>query len=158
MDKRLRRLGQLRDEGCVGAVGVTHYEHSAFPQLLEVMRSGRVSCVQVPYNVRDRMIEERILPAAAELNIGVIIMRPLGIGALARLSPSPAQLEPFLDFGVHTWPQVLLKWLLSDPRVTTVIPATSSTQHARENAVAGEPPWFGPNERDAVVRLAGPVE
>jgi aryl-alcohol dehydrogenase-like predicted oxidoreductase len=158
VNKRLRRLEQLRDDGCVGVVGVTHYEHSAFPQLLDVMRSGRVSCVQVPYNVRDRVVEERILPTAAELNIGVIIMRPLGVGALARLSPSPAQLEPFLEFGVRTWPQALLKWLLSDPRVTTVIPATSSAQHARENAAAGDPPWFGPSEREAVVRLAGQLE
>ena len=154
VDKRLRRLAELREQGCVGAVGVTHYEHAAFPQLLDVMRSGRVTCVQVPYNVRDRLVEERILPVAAELNIGVIVMRPLGVGALARLSPSAAQLEPFADFGVRTWPQVLLKWLLSDARVTTVIPATSSPEHARDNAVAGEPPWFGPKERDAVVQLA----
>lgn len=158
VDKRLRRLEQLRDEGCVGAIGVTHYEHSAFPQLLEVMRSGRVTCVQVPYNVRDRLVEERILPTAAELNIGVILMRPLGVGALARLSPSSAQLEPFAEFGVRSWPQVLLKWLLSDPRVTTVIPATSSSEHARENAAAGDPPWFGQKEREAVVRLAGQLE
>lgn len=158
VDKRLRRLEQLRDEGCGGAVGITHYEHSAFPQLLELMHSGRVTCVQVPYNVRDRLVEERILPTAAELNIGVILMRPLGLGALARLSPSAAQLEPFLDFGVRTWPQVLLKWLLSDPRVTTVIPATSSAEHARDNAAAGDPPWFGPREREAVVRLAEELE
>jgi aryl-alcohol dehydrogenase-like predicted oxidoreductase len=76
------------------------------------------------------------------------------VGELARQRPTPEQLRPFVEFGVVTWSQVLLKWLLSDPRVTTVIPATTNPEHARENAVAGNPPWFGPAERAAVVRLA----
>ena len=48
----------------------------------------------------------------------------------------------------------MLKWLLSDPRVSTVIPATSNPDHARDNAEAGAPPWFGPEERAYVARLA----
>jgi len=155
LPRRLRRLEQLRDEGRVGSVGATHYAHSAFPELMDLMRSGRVTCVQVPYNVRDRLVEERLLPLAGECNIGVLIMRPLGVGELARQRPTPEQLRPFVEFGVQTWSQVLLKWLLSDPRVTTVIPATSNPAHARENAAAGDPPWFGPAEREAVVQLAG---
>jgi aryl-alcohol dehydrogenase-like predicted oxidoreductase len=64
------------------------------------------------------------------------------------------QLQPLAAFGVTTWAQALLKWLLSDPRVSCVIPATTSSQHARDNARAGNPPWFGPEERAYVVRLA----
>jgi aryl-alcohol dehydrogenase-like predicted oxidoreductase len=153
LPKRLKRLETLRDEGKVGAVGVTHYDHAAFQELMNVMRSGRVTSVQVPYNLRDRVVENEVLPLAAERNIGVIIMRPLGVGELARQRPTVEQLRPFRDFGVQTWSQVLLKWLLSDPRVTTVIPATSNPDHARENAIAGDPPWFGPAEREAVVKL-----
>jgi aryl-alcohol dehydrogenase-like predicted oxidoreductase len=154
LPKRLKRLEELRDSGCVGSVGATHYQHSAFDELIEVMRSRRVSSVQVPYHVQDRLVEERILPLAEERNIGVLIMKPLGTGVLTRLKPSAAQLERFAGFGVRTWAQVVLKWLLSDPRVTTVIPATSDAGHARDNAEAGSPPWFGPAEREAVVRLA----
>jgi aryl-alcohol dehydrogenase-like predicted oxidoreductase len=151
---RLKRLEELREERRVTSVGITHYEHSAYPTLMETMRSGRVTCVQVPYNAADRSIEAQLLPLAGERNIGVIIMRPLGAGNLARQRPTREQLRPFAEFGVQTWTQVLLKWLLSDPRVTTVIPATSSPEHACANAVAGAPPWFGPAERAAVVRLA----
>jgi aryl-alcohol dehydrogenase-like predicted oxidoreductase len=154
LPKRLKRLHQLREERKVRAVGATHYEHSAFGQLVELMRSGQVTCVQVPYNVLDRVVEQRVLPAAAEFNIGVIIMRPLGVGALARKAPSLEQLHQFQEFGVRTWAQVLLKWLLSDRRVTTVIPATANPEHARENAEAGNPPWFGERERRAVADLA----
>ncbi|MBV9583231.1 MAG: aldo/keto reductase [Chloroflexi bacterium] len=154
LPKRLERLEQLRDDQRVGSVGITHYEHAAFPKLMETMRSERVTSIQVPYNVRDRLVEDQLLPLAGERQIGVLIMRPLGVGELARQRPTPEQLRPFKDFGVTTWSQVLLKWLLSDPRVTSVIPATSNPEHARENAVAGDPPWFGPSERAAVVRLA----
>ena len=59
------------------------------------------------------------------------------------------------EHGIETWPQALLKWALSDNRVDVVIPATRNPLHAVENAAAGEPPWFGPDERRLVERLAG---
>jgi aryl-alcohol dehydrogenase-like predicted oxidoreductase len=152
--KRLATLEKLRDTHRVRAIGATHYAHTAFPELMDIMRSGRISCVQVPYNPLDRVVEERLLPLAAELDIGVIVMRPLGAGALATRSPRPEQLQPLAAFGIVTWPQALLKWLLSDPCVTTVIPATTSPDHARQNAEAGAPPWFGVEERAYVARLA----
>jgi aryl-alcohol dehydrogenase-like predicted oxidoreductase len=153
--KRLARLEQLHAEGSVKAIGITHYQHASFDDLMQIMRSGRVTAVQVPYNPTDRVVEQRLLPLAGELNIGVLVMRPLGVGALARLPITEQQLAPFREFGVQTWPQALLKWLISDSRITTVIPATSSPDHARDNAAAGEPPWFEPEQRAYVARLAG---
>ncbi len=63
-------------------------------------------------------------------------------------------LEPLVPFGVTTWPQALLKWILSDRRCHVAIPATSSPAHMRENAAAGAPPWFGDEERAYVAGLA----
>jgi aryl-alcohol dehydrogenase-like predicted oxidoreductase len=152
--KRLATLERLHDEGKVRAIGITHYAHSAFPEMMEIMRSGRVTFIQIPYNAQDRVVEQAVLPLAGELGIGVLVMRPLGQGDLARSSPPAEQLAPLAPFGVQSWAQVLLKWLLSDPRITTVIPATSNPEHARQNAEAGAPPWFGPDERAYVVQLA----
>ena len=135
------------------AVGVTHYNHAAFGELEEVMRTGRLDMVQVPYNLLDREVERKVLPLADKLGIGVLVMEPLGTGALARKAPAPEQLEPFLGNGVTTWAQVCLKWILSDPRVTCIIPATSNPQHMRDNAAAGTGPWLDPKERDAVADL-----
>ena len=56
--------------------------------------------------------------------------------------------------GVETWAQALLKWVLSDERIDLVIPATSKPARMRENAVAGEPPFFSDDERAEVERLA----
>ena len=86
--------------------------------------------------------------------MAVIVMRPFGEGALLRRSPPPAELAPLREFGVETWPQALLKWVLSDERVDVAIPATRDPAHARANAAAGSPPWFGPDERALVERLA----
>lgn len=147
-------LEALRAEGAVGVVGATHYQHAALPALMEVMRTGRIQMVQVPYNAADRLVEREVLPLAADLGLGVMVMQPLGSGALARRPPPARDLEPLAEFGVTTWAQALLKWILSDPRVHCVIPATRRLERAVENAAAGDAPWFDPGTRDYVARLA----
>jgi aryl-alcohol dehydrogenase-like predicted oxidoreductase len=155
--KRLTLLEQERDRGAVVAIGATHYSPSAFGELARVMRSGRISAIQIPCNPHEREVEREILPLAEELGLGVVVMRPLG-GAgsgLVRRAPDAAELEPLRAFGVETWAQALLKWVLSDPRCHVAIPATSRSGRMRENAAAGAPPWFDDEARALVARLAG---
>jgi diketogulonate reductase-like aldo/keto reductase len=154
-EEHLPWLEAEREAGRIGHIGVTHYDPRAFGELERALRSGRFETVQVPLNPLEREAEERILPLAAELEVAVLVMRPLGQGALLRRGPSAEELEPLRKLGIETWPQALLKWALSDDRVDLAIPATRIPEHARENAVAGEPPWFGPDERRLVERLAG---
>lgn len=152
-ETHLGELEKLKKADAVRAVGVTHYNHNAFDDLEAVMRTGRIDMVQVPYNVLDRAVEKRILPLAEKLGLGVLVMEPLGTGALARKTPEEEELTPFLDGDVRTWPQVCLKWILSDPRVTAVLPATTSAAHMRDNAAAGSAPWYDATERDAIASL-----
>ncbi len=154
VEKRLDMLEELKSEGKVCSIGATHYSHSAFPKLMDVMRQGRVDFVQVPYNAIDVAVTEDVLPLAEDYGLGVIVVVPLGSGRLVRDAPSKEDLEPLRDFGVETWAQALLKWALSDPRIHVVIPATSNPDHARDNVAAGSPPWFGEDERRLVEDLA----
>ena len=154
VEKRLDLLERLKEEGKVCSIGATHHSRSAFPALMDVMRGGRVDFVQVPYNAADVAITEEVLPLAEELGLGVIAMVPLGSGRLVRKAPADKDLEPLRGFGVETWAQALLKFVLSDERVSCAIPATSKPERARENARAGEPPFFGSEEREYVRRLA----
>jgi aryl-alcohol dehydrogenase-like predicted oxidoreductase len=147
-------LEAIRDDRRVGAIGATHYSSRAFDELAEVMRTGRISAVQIPYNPMEREVERSILPLAEELGLGVVVMRPLAQGGLLRRIPADAELAPLGPFGVRTWAQALLKWVLSDRRCHVAIPATADQGHMAEDAAAGAPPWFGPQERDLVARLA----
>ena len=130
-------LDWLEDERAAGKIsflGATHYAPSAFDGLEEVMQTGRIDAIQIPYNPTEREAERRILPLAAELDLGVIAMRPLGGGSLTRRFDASE----------------LLKWTLADERVHVAIPATSSIDHARSNTAAGAAPWPSPETREAM--------
>ncbi len=144
-----------REAGRIGRIGVTHYDPAAFDELERALRTGRFAFIQIPLNPHERDCERRLLPLAAELGIAVLVMRPLGAGRLVGRDVADAELEALRPFGIETWPQALLKWALSDPRVDAVIPATRRPERAAANAHAGEPPWLGPEERRLVERLAG---
>jgi aryl-alcohol dehydrogenase-like predicted oxidoreductase len=153
-EEHLPWLEAEREAGRIGLVGVTHYASSAFGEFARALRTRRFDSVQLPYSVAEREVERELLPLAAELGVRVAVMQPLASGRLVRSAPPAEALEPLRPFGVETWPQALLKWILSDDRVDAVIPATSRPPRAAENAVAGNPPWFGPEERGYVERLA----
>jgi diketogulonate reductase-like aldo/keto reductase len=104
----LRWLERERDEGRIGLLGVTHYAPSAFDELARALRTRRFQAVQVPLNPHERECERELLPLAAELGISVIVMRPLGEGALLRRSPPADVLEAL---GVETWSEALLSGL-----------------------------------------------
>jgi diketogulonate reductase-like aldo/keto reductase len=140
-----------RDAGRIGRIGATTYSPGAFDELEVVMRSGRIDAIQVPVNPREAASARRILPLAADLGLGVLAMRPFGEGGLLRRA-FPAEL---VAAGLPDWPDALLRWTLSDPRVTVALPATISPDHARANATSGSGPWLDPDVRNLVSRFAG---
>jgi diketogulonate reductase-like aldo/keto reductase len=148
---QLRLLEQGKAQGRVLAVGATHYQPSAFDELCDLMATGRLDVVEVPYNPRLRDAERRLLPLAAELGIGVLIHSPLRFGVLER------RLDRRIlgELGVETQAQAVLKWIASDERVTCVLTATRTPGRPTENAQAGNPPWFAPEQRGRLARLLG---
>jgi aryl-alcohol dehydrogenase-like predicted oxidoreductase len=147
---QLKLLEGLRDRGQVTAVGATHYQATAFPELMDLMRSGRLGMIQVPYNPLALQAASSVLPLAEELGLGVLVMSPLQGGVMqARVRP-----DDLRSLGVRTWPQAVLKWIASDARVSCVLTATHVSAHAIDNAEAGAPPWFDPDQRARVERIA----
>lgn len=151
--KQLPVLEELKRQGKVKLIGATHYSPRAFNELATVMDTERIQSIQIPYNPREREVEREILPLAEELGLGVVVMRPFAEGGLVHKSPPAEELAAFAKYNVTTWPQILLKWILSDPRCHVVIPATSKSERMLANAAAGEPPWFDQTDRQRVVAL-----
>ncbi len=131
-------LEEMKAEGKIGGIGLTHYSPEALPEMAEIMRTGRIDSIQISHNVMERQVEDVILPLAEEMNIGVIVMRPVGAGQLFSNLIEKPNLEPLKEFGIRTWGQALMAWLLADPRVTVLIPATRRPQRIIENAAAGD--------------------
>jgi diketogulonate reductase-like aldo/keto reductase len=139
-----------RTAGRIGFLGVTHYLPSAFGEIERAMRTRRIDAIQVPVNPVEGPAASPLLELAAELGLGVLAMRPFGQGGLLRM-PFPAELA---EAGLSGWPEALLRWTLSDRRVTVALPATSSPAHARANAAAGATLPLEPEIRELVGRLA----
>jgi aryl-alcohol dehydrogenase-like predicted oxidoreductase len=122
----------------ISYVGITHYTESGYAELESVMRSEEIDFVQFNYSVVRREAEERLLPLAAERGIAVLVNLPFGGGKLLkslRRKPLPRWAD---DIDCDSWNQVLLKFVLSQPAVTCVIPGTSRADHMQDNARAGD--------------------
>jgi diketogulonate reductase-like aldo/keto reductase len=148
----LRTLRRWKDEGRVRYVGVTHYERSAFDQLERLVRQERLDFVQLPYSVGLRDAERRLIPAAAASETAVIVNRPFEGGSLFRdilRKPLPESVRAY----AASWPQAFLKFILANPAVTCVIPATGNPRHMRDNADAGSGRLPDATEREELARL-----
>ena len=109
-------LTRLKEEGKIGLVGVSAMVHEAYPEIIELMKSHQVDTIQIPYNVVGRGCEDELLPLAEELGIGVLVMEPLKKGRYVNELKSQPDLSPLAEFGVKTWAQALLSWVLGPGR------------------------------------------
>ena len=150
----LDTLRGWKAEGRVRYVGITHYASSAHGDVARLMQREALDFVQINYSVVEREAERLILPLAAERGIAVIVNRPLVAGAA--LGPLRTRaLPPWAsELGCRTWPQLMLKFVISHPAVTCVIPATSKVDHLRENLEAGREPLPDPDRREEIARAA----
>ena len=132
----LPTLERLRGEGKIGMVGVSAMVPDAYPTIMDLMRQRRVDAVQIPYNVLNRSVEDELLPLAEELGTGVLVMEPLQKGRYVLELKQQPDLTPLRDYGINTWAQALLAWVISDRRVSSAIPTTSRPERIQENAQA----------------------
>jgi diketogulonate reductase-like aldo/keto reductase len=130
-------LREMKQAGTIRYLGVTHYSHAELPQIEKMMRTESLDFIQIPYNVADRAVEARVLPAAAETGTAVLVMRPFEEGALFRSVKGKALPAWAADLECTSWAQLFLKFILGHPAVTCPIPATSDPKHLADNIKAG---------------------
>ena len=136
----LRTLRALKEAGRIRYIGITHYTDSALPDLAEVIKTEPIDFVQMAYSIRVREPERMLLPLAAERNVAVIVNRPYEGGSLFRGMRGEKLPGWAADYGIESWGQFFLKYILSHPAVTCVIPGTSKPRHLLDNVGAGRGP------------------
>lgn len=134
---QLSTLRDLKRAGRIRYVGITHYSASAYAEVEAVLRSETLDFLQINYAMNDTAAERRILPLAADRGVAVIANQPFGGGGLLRdllRRPLPSWAQ---EIDCQSWAQVLLKFVLSNPAVTCVIPGTGRPEHMVDNVSAG---------------------
>ncbi|MGE1176791.1 aldo/keto reductase [Pseudomonas sp. BW7P1] len=151
----LPTLREWKEQGRIRYIGITHYTPSAYEEVEAVLKAESLDFLQINYALDDRGVEKRILPLCRERGVAVICNRPFGGGGLlARLKgkPLPGWVS---DVQVNSWPQLALKFLLSNTAVTCVIPGTGNPRYMADNAGAGFGPMLTDAQRQQLIALVG---
>lgn len=138
-DTHLETLREWKSKGRIRYIGVTHYLDESHEKLEKLMRTvPDLDFIQFNYSFFSRHAEERLLPAAINHGVATLINRPFGVGGhFSRVSSRPVP-SWAVDAGMKKWSQFFLKYILANPGVTCVIPATSNPRHMADNLLAGE--------------------
>ena len=161
-DERWQRaMGDLKDEGLVRAVGISVNRWEP-DNVLKTLKTGQVDAAQVIYNIFDQAPQDELLPLCEALDIAVIARVPFDEGTLTgtltkesswpesdwrstyfvpeNLSASvdhAEALRPLIPPGM-TMPELALRWILADPRVSTIIPGMRKKRNVEANIAASD--------------------
>jgi diketogulonate reductase-like aldo/keto reductase len=129
-------LRSWKESGEARYIGVTVSEMRLHDALEQFIAREKPDAVQVNYSITERQAEARVLKAAADRGVPVIINRPFMNGAyFRRLEKTPLP-EWTKEFDCHSWSQFSLKYILANPAVTCVLTETTNPKHMEENARA----------------------
>ena len=132
----MKTIRDRQEQGRIRYSGVTHYRASALDAVESALREFRPQFVQINYSLGEREADERLLPLAQDLGIAVVVNRPYQAGRLFS-AVRGRELPGWASEFAASWGQFFLKYIISHPAVTCVIPATSKPQHMRDNLEAG---------------------
>jgi len=137
LETHARTLREWKKTGRIRYAGITHYHEGAHADLERLVKTREWDFVQFNYSMAEPEAEARLLPACADSGTAVIVNRPFSTGSLfPRVKGKP--LPPWAaDFDCASWAQFFLKYILSHPAVTCVIPGTRRVAHLKDNVQAG---------------------
>ncbi len=136
LDTQWLNLKDWKEEGSVRYIGVTVSQYERYDQLIGFLGRETPDFVQMSYSITERRAEERLLPMAADMGLGVLLNRPFMNGAyFGRLEGRPLP-EWTAEFDCTSWAQFSLKYILAHPTITTVFTETSNPAHMEENTQA----------------------
>lgn len=150
---QLNTIRKLKQEKKVRFSGLTHFTTSAFPELIRILKKEPIDFIQVPYSIVSREAESYLFPLARDKGIAIIPNQSFEQGQLFSKVKGKKLPKSMADFKVQSWAQLFLKFVLSHPAVTTVIPGTGKPHHMLDNVGAGFPPFFDSQTKKRLAQL-----
>lgn len=150
---QLRTLREWKDAGVIRYIGITHYGVHAFDEMSEWIKREPIDFVQFPFSIAVRDAEKRFMPFCADKGVATLVNRPYENGDLFRAVRGKGKPEWLTEFGAASWGQFFLKYILSNPASTCVIPATRKPKHLLDNMGAGRGPLPDIRARQKMAKL-----
>jgi aryl-alcohol dehydrogenase-like predicted oxidoreductase len=146
---------ELKAAGATKYIGLTHYQDRAHAELAELMRKEKPDFVQINYSVSAPVAAKTVFPVARELGIAVIVNRAFDDGRLFSRSKDMPLPGWAAEVGATSWAQLFLRFAISDPAVTVVIPATGKPERQADNLKGGIGPLLSASQQAELVAMFG---
>ena len=151
---QLATMRDMKAKGMLRYIGITHYTTGALGELARIIGSeDGIDFVQCGYSLDTREPEARLLPVAAKRGVAVIVNQPFERGSLFRKVRGKTLPDWATEFDCTSWAQLFLKYLIDEPAVTVVIPATNKPGHMTDNLKAGYGRLPDARQRERIRRM-----
>jgi len=133
----IKTLYDWKEQGKINYIGISHFRSNAFSQIEKIITKEHIDFAQFNYSLQEREAEKRLLPLCKERGVATLINRPFMRGKLFKAVARKKLPNWAYEYNINTWSQFFLKFILANPGVTTIIPATSDPSHMVDNLNGG---------------------
>jgi len=144
---------ELKAQGAAKYIGITHYLERGHAETEKLMRAEKPDFVQINYSVNAPQAARTVFAAAQELGIAVMVNRAFDDGRLFAAVRDKALPAWAAEVGVTSWAQMFLKFVVSHPAVTVVIPATGKPGRQADNLKGGIGPLLDEDQQAELVAM-----
>lgn len=142
----------LKQQGKTRYVGITHYLASGQDAVAQILRKHPLDFIQINYSVNAPEAAHELLPLAADKGVAVLINRAFDDGRLFAKVKDQALPAWAAEAGIGSWAQLFLKFAISHPAVTAVIPATGRPDRQLDQLKAGSGPLLSDAQQQALIK------
>lgn len=143
---------ELKQQGKTRYVGITHYLNSGQDEVARIVRSEPLDFIQINYSVNAPDAARELLPLCQDKGVAVLVNRAFDDGRLFARVKGQALPGWAAEAGIGSWAQMFLKFAISHPAVTTVIPATGRPDRQLDQLKAGSGPLLSEAQRQALIK------
>ncbi|MCV9917405.1 aldo/keto reductase [Pseudomonas sp. BT-42-2] len=149
--RQLPYARELKAQGKTRYIGITHYLASGQDDVERIVRSEKLDFIQINYSVNSPEAAKSLLPLCQDKGVAVLINRAFDDGRLfAKVKDQPLP-GWAAEAGVSSWAQLFLKFAISHPAVTAVIPATSRPDRQLDQLKAGSGALLSQTQQQALI-------